>query len=211
MEEETSPDVIIRVRRKKFTWSEQQTLQFINLRMEHDAQFTGHRKASAYGFGVVIKEMGLANSITNVQAAKKWENLKKKYKDLILRAGTDGGEVTAANWPFFAAMHTALQLRDSIRPLNIISTAVDSDDEEPDEVASTSAPDPSTTLYLPEGSKNTKPKKRKNEVLEYLKVYTERQEKRQREMDEREEERERKKMEQMDKLIAIFGKLVEKQ
>ena len=128
----------------------------------------------------------------------------------MTRSGTEGGEVTAASWPFFNAMHTALGQRNSFRPLNIIKTAVDSDvEEEPDEVASTSALGLSTTLS--EGSRSIKSRKRKNEVIEYLKEYTERQEKRQRELDEREEERENKKQDQIDKLICILGKLVEKQ
>ena len=53
--------------------------------------------------------------------------------------------MTAANWPFFEAMHKALGQRDSIKPLNLIATAEDSDvpNEEPDEEPSTSAPGPS--------------------------------------------------------------------
>lgn len=46
--------------------------------------------------------------------------------------------MTAANWPFFEAMHKALGKRDS-------DVA-----EDPDVVASTSAPGPSTTLCLSE-------------------------------------------------------------
>ncbi|KAJ7997359.1 hypothetical protein DPEC_G00228160 [Dallia pectoralis] len=211
MEEATNPEV--NIRKPKFTWSKQQTLQLINLRMQHDAQFTGHRKASAHGFDMIIREMGLDDSLTTVQAAKKWENLKKKYKDLILRStgsGTEGGEVTAANWPFLELMHKALGWRNSTTSLNINITAGDSDDEKPDVVTSTLAPDPSTTLCWSEGSTRLRLQKRKNTVLEYLKEYTERQEKRQREMDEREEERAQKKMDQMDRVIDIFGKLVEK-
>eukprot|EP00064_Thunnus_orientalis_P000803 superscaffoldBa00000046_g804 len=44
--------------------------------------------------------------------------------------------MTAGNWHFFEAMHRALRQRESIKPLNLIATAVDSSDvaEEPDEV-----------------------------------------------------------------------------
>ena len=51
-------------------------------------------------------------------------------------------------------------------------------------------------------------RKEKNEVVEYLKLYTERQERRQRELDAREEERERRKEDQLDTLRSIFGELV---
>ena len=52
-------------------------------------------------------------------------------------------------------------------------------------------------------------KRKRNEVLEYIQDYTERQEQRQRELDQKEEERESRKEKQLDKLIGIFGKLAE--
>ncbi|KAJ8273688.1 hypothetical protein GJAV_G00104440 [Gymnothorax javanicus] len=37
-------------KRKKFSWSEQQTLNFIKLRTDHEAQFMGHRHSAEAGF-----------------------------------------------------------------------------------------------------------------------------------------------------------------
>ncbi len=153
-------------------------------------------------------------------------------QDLILPrsgSGTECGESTPATWPYFEEMHKAMGDRDSIKPLNPIATAVDTDDaEELDEAVGTSSsgsstssvstavnqprtpsPGPSTSADPLPGSSRPKTK-RKNEVLEYLKEYGEMQQKRQRELDAREEEREKKKEEQMDALIGILGKLVEK-
>lgn len=42
--------------------------------------------------------------------------------------------VGRSTWPFFEAMHEAMGARDSIRPLSLISTAVDTEaEEDPDE------------------------------------------------------------------------------
>ncbi|XP_061590684.1 uncharacterized protein LOC133456248 isoform X2 [Cololabis saira] len=174
---------------------------------------------------VIITEMGLVGAITANQAAKKWENLKKKYRDLIL-AKTEDGEVKAANWPFYEAMHRALGPRDSSRPFNIIASAMDWSeeapyegpdeglDEGPDEGPSSSAPgpdeDPGSPAPGQSHSGGKKPRKRKNEVLTFLLDYGDRQEKRLRELDEKEEEREKRRDEQLSRLIDIFGKMVDK-
>ncbi|KAM7406597.1 hypothetical protein PAMP_000967 [Pampus punctatissimus] len=42
-----------------------------------------------------------------------------------MSGGGQGGELVG-NWPFFEVIHKALGQRDSIKPLNIIATAVDS-------------------------------------------------------------------------------------
>lgn len=64
--------------------------------------------------------------------------------------------MTAAN-----AMHKTLGQRDSIRPLNIIATAVDSDvAEDPDEVASTSAQGHSLAIVCLRVPKGPNPQKR---------------------------------------------------
>ncbi|XP_028662646.1 uncharacterized protein LOC114655664 isoform X1 [Erpetoichthys calabaricus] len=112
--------------KKLFKWTDEQTYQFIHLRMENENQFTGHRNSSAHGFDEIIKTMGLDNQLTCQQAKKKWENLKKKYKDLLLsgkESGTDSEKATAAIWPFFAAMHKAVGQRPSVIPLNLIASA----------------------------------------------------------------------------------------
>ncbi|CAL8311117.1 unnamed protein product [Gadus morhua 'NCC'] len=59
------------------------------------------------------------------QASKKWENLKKRYKDLKspkTGSGTDEGEVTAASWQFYDDMHEVLGSRPSIDPVVIVAS-----------------------------------------------------------------------------------------
>ncbi|XP_041838851.1 uncharacterized protein LOC121638256 isoform X1 [Melanotaenia boesemani] len=213
--------------------------------------------------------MGLQKVVTPSQAAKKWENLKKKYRvnlfnvyahgllgdmldvvlwvqltpmDLILPrtgAGTEGGQVTAATWPFFEAMHDAMGARDSIRPLSLIATAVDTEAEEdtdesprhPNNGASTSAmpststawgssgepPEPSTHSPLsnnPEGGGKGRKRRRKSSsshILEFLKEDAAKREARNLQMDAREEAREARNQAQMDRLLGVFEKLVDSQ
>ncbi|KAL3060453.1 hypothetical protein OYC64_014913 [Pagothenia borchgrevinki] len=63
--------------------------------------------------------MGLQGPVSPSQVSKKWDNLKRKYKELRTPAtgtGTDQGEATAATWPWFSAMHEAIGGRPSIDP-----------------------------------------------------------------------------------------------
>ncbi|KAJ8290832.1 hypothetical protein GJAV_G00018100 [Gymnothorax javanicus] len=92
----------------------------------------------------ILKEMGLNNIVTPSQAGKKWENLKRKYWNLILSqtgSGTGGNQATAGTWPYFAAMRTALGQRIHKASKHCHSSATD----EPDgEIPSTSTSEPST-------------------------------------------------------------------
>ena len=57
-----------------------------------------------------------------------WCSLYSLTQDLILPrtgSGTEAGETTPATWPFFELMHKALGDKDSVKPLNLISTTGD--------------------------------------------------------------------------------------
>ncbi|CAM4725571.1 unnamed protein product [Leuciscus chuanchicus] len=71
------------------------TFQFIRLRMERDKAFTGMKNTSAQVFVIV---------------------------PTIPESGTDEGEVTAASWPFFEAMHSAIGQRPSVLPVASFSS-----------------------------------------------------------------------------------------
>ncbi|CAJ1078652.1 trihelix transcription factor GT-3b-like [Xyrichtys novacula] len=211
-----------KLKKKQFIWTEAQTVRFIELRKTHDHLFTGDRGSAAEGFDLILKEMGLVGEVTTAQASKKWENLKKKYRDLILPrtgSGTEAGETTPGTWPYFQLMHTALGDKDSVKPLNLISTAGNPEQQPDEETPHTSsgccsgfpATSDSSPATAPGTSGTPTPgsSKRKNEVLEYIRDYTERQDKRQRELDQKEEEREDRKEKQLDKLIGILAKLAD--
>ncbi|CAL8290607.1 unnamed protein product [Arctogadus glacialis] len=50
-------------------WTPQETRRLINFRATRDNE-------------LFLEEMGMEGKVTRQQASKKWENLKKKYKDL---------------------------------------------------------------------------------------------------------------------------------
>ncbi|XP_067247367.1 uncharacterized protein [Chanodichthys erythropterus] len=71
--------------------------------------------------------MMLDGNVTGAQASKKWENLKKKYKELRnppTGTGTDQGEPSACTWRWFTLMHSTIGARASITPPVLISSAV---------------------------------------------------------------------------------------
>lgn len=77
-----------------FTWTEELTKKFIQLRHEREKEFTGKRNASVIAWGKIIKQQGLQNVVTVTQAKKKCINMVKKNKELknppITRGMEDG-------------------------------------------------------------------------------------------------------------------------
>ncbi|XP_034059354.1 uncharacterized protein LOC117537990 [Gymnodraco acuticeps] len=70
--------------------------------------------------------MELEELLTPTQLAKKWDNLKRKYKELKTPptgTGTDAGEATAATWPWFSLMHEAIGSRPSMEPPVLMDSA----------------------------------------------------------------------------------------
>ncbi|CAI5692605.1 unnamed protein product [Oreochromis niloticus] len=75
----------------------------------------------SYFSGVIrtlLEKMGLQGTVTPLQARKKWDNLKTKYKECKYPGSGEGvsGKPTAATWPWFALMDEVIGQRPSIRP-----------------------------------------------------------------------------------------------
>ncbi|KAK5911559.1 hypothetical protein CgunFtcFv8_005722 [Champsocephalus gunnari] len=107
-------------------WTEQDTLTLIKVRVEKDNPFTGRRHTAKKAWEEILKALGLGGSVTPTQIGKKWDNLKRKYKELRCPptgSGTDRGEATAATWPYFTAMHEAIGGRPSIDPPTLMDSA----------------------------------------------------------------------------------------
>ncbi|XP_034079840.1 uncharacterized protein LOC117551197 [Gymnodraco acuticeps] len=95
--------------------------------MEKDDLFCKKRNAAKEAWESIIKELDLGQHVSHKQASKKWENLKKKYKELKrprTGTGTDQGEETPATWPFFMAMDEAIGARPSISPPVLVASAL---------------------------------------------------------------------------------------
>ncbi|KAI2643034.1 Formin-like protein 14 [Labeo rohita] len=99
--------------------TEEETENLVKFCMELDSDFTGKRNSAKKAWIIVLQRIGLDGKVTPSQISKKWDNLKRKYKELRCPptgTGTDGGEATAATWPWFSAMHEAIGGRPSIEP-----------------------------------------------------------------------------------------------
>ena len=153
-------------------------------------------------------------------------------KDLTLPktgSGTDAGEVTAASWIFYAAMHEAIGQRPSVRPVYLFSSGnssverpqtpvseVEDEANSPTETGAETADlqagnstDPQSDQ--PGTSTDVRPgkRKRKCENVDYLKDFCERLEKTQKEENERDNAWLQKSQQQMDRMLDLFEKLVD--
>ncbi|KAL3999595.1 trinucleotide repeat-containing protein [Sarotherodon galilaeus] len=72
----------------------------------------------------ILEKMGLQGTVTPLQARKKWDNLKTKYKECKYPGSGEGvsGKPTAATWPWFALMDEIIGQRPSNRPPVLLST-----------------------------------------------------------------------------------------
>ncbi|XP_036376425.1 uncharacterized abhydrolase domain-containing protein DDB_G0269086 [Megalops cyprinoides] len=143
-----------------YKMTDEDTANLIKLRASNEALFTGKRNASKLAWRAVIKEMGLQGKLSSGQASKKWENLKKKYKELKYPPGglgAAGGDVTAASWHWFYLMNEAMEgrLAGSAPALTTSSYG----DEEADSPG---------TLAARAQSRKRRRESEKNEILEFL-------------------------------------------
>ncbi|XP_062339532.1 uncharacterized protein si:dkeyp-38g8.5 isoform X1 [Osmerus eperlanus] len=92
----------------EFTYkmSGKETEDLVKLRVSNQHLFSGKRNAAKYAWRSILKHMGLQGTVTHCQASKKWDNLKKKYKELKHPPGCV--KVSPDQWPFFSLMSEAL-------------------------------------------------------------------------------------------------------
>ncbi|XP_016327895.1 uncharacterized protein LOC107677489 [Sinocyclocheilus anshuiensis] len=103
----------------------EETRRLIRFRAENEQHFLKYKYNAKQLWETLIKELGLEGKVTGQQASKKWENLKKKYKDLKTPktgSGTDAGEVTASTWQYFEEMHEVLGSRPSVDPPVVVAS-----------------------------------------------------------------------------------------
>ncbi|XP_028287433.1 uncharacterized protein LOC114452359 [Parambassis ranga] len=97
----------------EFTYklTEEDTRRLIELRAANESLFTGRRNTAKPAWRGIVKEMGLTGKITPDQVAKKWDNLKTKFKDLKFPPRGMEGQTNPASWPWFQLMSDALEGR----------------------------------------------------------------------------------------------------
>ncbi|XP_069580597.1 uncharacterized protein [Brachyistius frenatus] len=100
-------------RMAEFTYklTEDDTRRLIELRAANESLFTGRRNTAKPAWRGIVKEMGLTGKITPDQVAKKWDNLKTKFKDLKFPPRGMEAQTNPASWPWFQLMSDALEGR----------------------------------------------------------------------------------------------------
>ncbi|XP_057712107.1 uncharacterized protein si:dkeyp-38g8.5 [Corythoichthys intestinalis] len=89
--------------------------EFVKLRMTNRYLFSGKRNTSIWAWKAILRHMGLQDKMNNRQAAKKWENLKKRYKDLKFQ---ENGQT----WHHYTLMDDAMEGRlEGSAPVLVIS------------------------------------------------------------------------------------------
>ncbi|KAG9267191.1 hypothetical protein AMEX_G19879 [Astyanax mexicanus] len=173
-----------------YKWTKVSTEAFIKARAEEETLFTGEKNSAMSGWRTVLQKIGLEGKVAPQQARKKWDNLKKKYKELKCPptgSGTENGEATAASWPWFTIMDEALGRRHSIVPPVLVASMHDGE------------PCSSPAVAPPEAGKAG----RKRSVLELL-------EEDMRKEEEREEKRMKAAEERAERYFSLFEKLIDK-
>ncbi|TST22563.1 hypothetical protein Baya_12694 [Bagarius yarrelli] len=92
-----------------YKMSEAELVKFVRLRAANDTLFTGKRNTSVIAWRAILKEMGIHRKMSTSQARKKWENLKKKYKEM--KNPPPGITVNPTNWQWFSLMDDAMEGR----------------------------------------------------------------------------------------------------
>ncbi|XP_008399090.1 uncharacterized protein LOC103459362 [Poecilia reticulata] len=112
------------VNKETHKWTPEETRGLIRFRAENEHLFLKSKKAAKLLWETLIKELSLEGKVTSQQVSKKWENLKKKYKDLgTLKAGCGTeGDVTQVTWQYFDDMDEVLGGRTPVEPPVVVAS-----------------------------------------------------------------------------------------
>ncbi|CAL8249924.1 unnamed protein product [Arctogadus glacialis] len=95
------------------------------MRVAHQHLFTGGRDTAINGYRTLIEQLELTGRVTPLQAKKKWDNLKTKYKDCKCPAsgqGTEDGGPTAGTWRWFALMDELIGRSAAVSPPVVVGS-----------------------------------------------------------------------------------------
>uniref|UniRef100_A0A672YSA3 Myb/SANT-like DNA-binding domain-containing protein n=1 Tax=Sphaeramia orbicularis TaxID=375764 RepID=A0A672YSA3_9TELE len=95
-----------------YKMTEEDVKRLIEFRASNEALFTGKRNSAKIAWSTILKGLGLEGKLTADQIAKKWDNLRTKYKDLKQPyQGQDNIGAVVESWPWFHIMDEAMQGR----------------------------------------------------------------------------------------------------
>ncbi|XP_029008645.1 uncharacterized protein LOC114856920 isoform X2 [Betta splendens] len=114
---------------QSYKMTDQDTRKMIKLRAANEALFTGRRNAAKAAWKAILKELGLQGKVSTYQMAKKWDNLKRRYKDLKFPpVGMENVADGASSWPWFHLMNEAME--GHLANSSLLLTPVTQDDEQ---------------------------------------------------------------------------------
>ncbi|KAE8277864.1 hypothetical protein D5F01_LYC24096 [Larimichthys crocea] len=182
-------------------WSQAQTRRLIRFRADNEPRFLKSKASAKQQWQALISELELEGKVSSQQVSKKWENLKKRYKELKTGksgAGTDAGEVTATNWQYFEDMHEVLGARPCMDPPLLVDAGAEEEDipnpTTMDTVEPTPSPSPSPSSSSPP------PKRRKSDhFMDFLEKES-----------LKEEERHRETQRNTERFLGLFERLLDK-
>ncbi|XP_013865204.1 uncharacterized protein LOC106518452 [Austrofundulus limnaeus] len=110
-----------------FKWTKEKTEEFIRLRASKEALFTGAKHSASVAWKAILEQMKIDKLVTTVQAKKKWDNLKKRYKKCKYPGSGEGvaGKPTVETWPWFVLTDEALRRKPSMKPPVLLSSIPD--------------------------------------------------------------------------------------
>lgn len=95
-----------------YKMTEEDVKRLIEFRASNEALFTGKRNSAKIAWSTILKGLGLEGKLTADQIAKKWDNLRTKYKDLKQPyQGQDNIGGVVESWPWFHIMDEAMHGR----------------------------------------------------------------------------------------------------
>ncbi|XP_024911779.1 uncharacterized protein LOC103379726 isoform X4 [Cynoglossus semilaevis] len=115
-----------------YKMTDQDTRRMIKLRASNEALFTGKRNAAKGAWRAILKELGLQGKVSTNQISKKWDNLKRRFKDLKYPpVGMESVADSASSWPWFHLMNEAMEGRLS-NSAPLLTPVTQEDDQFPD-------------------------------------------------------------------------------
>uniref|UniRef100_A0A3Q2ZZI2 Uncharacterized LOC108251027 n=1 Tax=Kryptolebias marmoratus TaxID=37003 RepID=A0A3Q2ZZI2_KRYMA len=118
-----------------YKMTEAETERMIKLRAANEALFTGRKHSAKPAWRAILYELGLQDKLTTEQLAKKWDNLKRRYKEL--KFPSRAVETNPSSWPWFYRMNDAMEGRFA-GAAPILTPIVEDEDEDCEPLSSTS-------------------------------------------------------------------------
>lgn len=111
--------------------TEEDIKSLIRLRTTNAGLFTRRRNAAKAAWSAILRELGLEDKVTVDQIAKKWENLKMKYKEIKFPPTGMEEVAKASPWKWFKPLDEALKEEMSETNYRSVISSVSDEDSGP--------------------------------------------------------------------------------